>query len=119
MLPPFFMMLYARVRRVACLFFRSVDGLTLFCSFLRATFCFSYLSGKNQHAQFKLTNSFICRYKGFQRTHVTWSPTLNPAGIRVKMAQVFFETPELATTAKDALNGFTLKKGWQMSVVYI
>ncbi|KDR83794.1 hypothetical protein GALMADRAFT_236179 [Galerina marginata CBS 339.88] len=59
------------------------------------------------------------QYKGFQRTHVTWSPALNPAGIRVKMAQVFFESPELATTAKEALDGFTLKKGWQMSVVYI
>ncbi|KAF8192550.1 hypothetical protein BJ912DRAFT_264950 [Pholiota molesta] len=59
------------------------------------------------------------QYKGFQKTHVTWSPALNPAGIRVKMAQVLFESPELATTAKDALDGFTLKKGWQMSVVYI
>jgi len=59
------------------------------------------------------------RHKGFQKVHVTWSPALNSAGIRVKMAQVLFETPELATTAKDALDGFTLKKGWQMSVVYI
>ena len=50
---------------------------------------------------------------------MTWSPALNLAGIRVKMAQVSFETPELATAAKDALDGFTLKKGWQMSVVYI
>ncbi|KAF4619353.1 hypothetical protein D9613_005213 [Agrocybe pediades] len=59
------------------------------------------------------------QYKGFQKTNVTWSPALNPAGIRVKMAQVFFESPELAVTAKEALDGFTLKKGWQMSVVYI
>jgi hypothetical protein len=51
--------------------------------------------------------------------HVTWSPALNSAGIRVKMAQVSFETAELATVAKDALDGFTLEKGWQMSVVYI
>jgi hypothetical protein len=35
------------------------------------------------------------------------------------MAQVLFDSPELATTAKDALDGFTLKKGWKMSVVYI
>jgi hypothetical protein len=35
------------------------------------------------------------------------------------MAQVFFETPELATTAKDAVDGFTLKKGWKMSVAFI
>jgi len=59
------------------------------------------------------------QYSGFQKAHVTWSPALNPAGIRVKMAQVLFETPELATIAKDALDGFTLEKGWQMSVVYI
>lgn len=59
------------------------------------------------------------RYKGFQKAHVTWSPALNSAGVRVKMAQVLFENPELATTAKDALDGFTLKKNWQMSVVYI
>lgn len=59
------------------------------------------------------------RYKGFQKAHVTWSPALNHAGIRVKMAQVLFETPELAVVAKEALDGFTLEKGWQMSVVYI
>jgi len=59
------------------------------------------------------------QYKGFQKVHVTWSPALNSAGIRVKMAQVSFETAELATVAKDALDGFTLEKGWQMSVVYI
>ncbi|PPR05645.1 hypothetical protein CVT24_002870 [Panaeolus cyanescens] len=59
------------------------------------------------------------QYQGFIRTHVTWSPQLNAQGIRVKMSQVFFENPERATTAKEALDGFTLKKGWQMSVVYI
>lgn len=37
----------------------------------------------------------------------------------MKMAQVFFDSPELASTAKDALDGFTLKKGWKMSVAYI
>ncbi|PFH46173.1 hypothetical protein AMATHDRAFT_8142 [Amanita thiersii Skay4041] len=59
------------------------------------------------------------QYQGFQTTQVTWSPNPNPAGTRTKMAQIFFETPELATVAKEALDGFTLKKGWQMSVVYI
>jgi len=59
------------------------------------------------------------QYKGLQRTHVTWSPDLNPQGIRVKMAQVLYETPELASTAKNALDGFTLKKGWKMSVAFI
>lgn len=61
----------------------------------------------------------IFRHKGFQRIHVTWSPDLNPQGIRVKMAQVLYETPELATTARDALDGFTLKKGWKMTVAFI
>lgn len=61
----------------------------------------------------------IYRYKGFQTTNVTWSPTPNHDGVRVKMAQVIFESPELASSAKEALDGFTLKKGWLMSVVYI
>jgi U2 small nuclear ribonucleoprotein B'' len=59
------------------------------------------------------------RYQGFQTTQVTWSPTPNAAGVRVKMAQVSFETPDLASVAKVALDSFTLKKGWLMSVVYI
>ncbi|KAG1770071.1 hypothetical protein EDD22DRAFT_117588 [Suillus occidentalis] len=59
------------------------------------------------------------QYKGFQSTHVAQSPTPNAAGASVKMAQVFFDSPELASTAKDALDGFTLKKGWKMSVAYI
>ncbi|ESK97622.1 spliceosomal protein [Moniliophthora roreri MCA 2997] len=59
------------------------------------------------------------QYQGFQSTHVTPSPTPNAEGQKVKIAQVIFETAELATVAKEALDGFTLKKGWQMSVVYI
>lgn len=59
------------------------------------------------------------QYQGFQTTQVTWSPTANVAGARVKMAQVLFESPDLASVAKVALDGFTLKKGWVMSVVYI
>ncbi|KAK7049574.1 hypothetical protein VNI00_005605 [Paramarasmius palmivorus] len=59
------------------------------------------------------------QYQGFQTTHVTPSPTPNADGAKVKMAQVTFESAELASAAKEALDGFTLKKGWQMSVVYI
>ncbi|KAH7887793.1 hypothetical protein F5I97DRAFT_1935858 [Phlebopus sp. FC_14] len=59
------------------------------------------------------------QYQGFQSTHVAQSPTPNSAGAKVKMAQVFFESAELASTAKEALDNFTLKKGWKMSVVYI
>jgi U2 small nuclear ribonucleoprotein B'' len=35
------------------------------------------------------------------------------------MAQALFDTPELASTAKEALDGFNLKKGWPMTVVYV
>jgi len=70
-------------------------------------------------ASLSLPHLTICRYKGFQKTHVQWSPQLNPQGIRVKMSQVFFETPDLAAVAKEALDGFTLKKGWKMSVVFV
>lgn len=47
------------------------------------------------------------------------SPTPNASGQRVKMAYVMFDSPELASVAKEALDGFTLKKGWVMSVSYI
>jgi len=58
------------------------------------------------------------QYRGFLSTHVAQSPTPNADGTKVKMAQVFFESAELASTAKEALDNFTLKKGWKMSVVY-
>lgn len=58
------------------------------------------------------------QYQGFQSTRVAWSPTLSPAGTRVKMAHVFFESPDLATIARDALDGYTLKKDWIMTVVF-
>lgn len=35
------------------------------------------------------------------------------------MAQVLFDSPDLATVAKDALDGFALKKGWNMIVAYV
>jgi len=35
------------------------------------------------------------------------------------MAQVLFDTPELASIAKEALDGYGLKKGWKMSIAYI
>jgi len=58
------------------------------------------------------------QYQGFQSTQVTWSPTPNADGAKVKTAQVSFESVELASAAQVALNGFTLKKGWVMSVVF-
>ncbi|KAI0347086.1 RNA-binding domain-containing protein [Trametopsis cervina] len=59
------------------------------------------------------------QYQGFQSTQVVPSPTPNSAGQKCKMAQVLFDSPELASVAKEALNGFALKKGWAMSVAYI
>ena len=62
---------------------------------------------------------FLSRYQGFQTTHVVQAPTPNASGVKVKMAQVQFDTAELASVAKEALDGFTLKKGWIMSVAYV
>ncbi|KAH8106007.1 RNA-binding domain-containing protein [Cristinia sonorae] len=59
------------------------------------------------------------QYQGFQTTHIAPNPTTNAAGQKSKMAQVLFDSPDLATVAKEALDGFTLKKGWVMSVAYI
>jgi U2 small nuclear ribonucleoprotein B'' len=59
------------------------------------------------------------QYKGFQSTQVVPAPEPNATGAKVKMAQVYFDSPDLASVAKEALDGFTLKKGWLMSVVYI
>ncbi|KAI0321799.1 hypothetical protein OF83DRAFT_157437 [Amylostereum chailletii] len=59
------------------------------------------------------------QYRGFQSTAVAPAPTPNAAGHKVKMAQVMFDTPELASVAKEGLNGFILKPGWLMSVEFI
>jgi len=64
-------------------------------------------------------NVLFQQYQGFQSAKVKWSPAPNEAGDRVKMAQVQFEAPDLAAAAKEALNGFTLKKDWVMTVAFI
>jgi hypothetical protein len=56
---------------------------------------------------------------GLKSIQVSWSPTPDAAGARVKMAQVIYENAELATAAQEALNGFLLKKGWQMSIAFM
>jgi len=58
------------------------------------------------------------QYRGLQSVRVATSPTSNAAGQPVKMAQIFYETPQLAAVAKENLDGFALKKGWVMSVSY-
>jgi U2 small nuclear ribonucleoprotein B'' len=52
------------------------------------------------------------QYRGFQSTQVYNAV----AGTPGKWAHVYFESPELATVARNALDGFTLKKGWVMAV---
>ncbi|KAH9849966.1 RNA-binding domain-containing protein [Lenzites betulinus] len=59
------------------------------------------------------------QYQGYHSVQVVPSPTPTAAGQRAKMAYVTFESPDLASVAKEALDGFTLKKGWVMSVSYI
>ncbi|KAF5370044.1 hypothetical protein D9758_001102 [Tetrapyrgos nigripes] len=56
------------------------------------------------------------QYQGFQSTQVSQSPVPKADGNRVKMAQVSFESAELATAAKEALDGYTLKKDWNIKL---
>ncbi|KAI0065924.1 RNA-binding domain-containing protein [Artomyces pyxidatus] len=58
------------------------------------------------------------QYQGFQSTYVAPAPTPNASGEKVKMAQVVFDTAERASIAKEALDGFAVKKGWPMTVGY-
>lgn len=54
------------------------------------------------------------QYPGFQSTHV--SPVLGVN--KSKTANVRYDQVEQATVAKEALDGFALKKGWLMKVHY-
>ncbi|KAJ8508395.1 hypothetical protein ONZ45_g9322 [Pleurotus djamor] len=58
------------------------------------------------------------QYNGYKSCEVLPSPTPNADGQRVKFARAYFQSAELATAAQGALNGFSLKKGWAMSVAY-
>ncbi|KAJ3764120.1 hypothetical protein EV360DRAFT_77692 [Lentinula raphanica] len=79
----------------------------LFCTNLPLEVTDSILSVLFQHHQ------------GYRSTHVSMSPTPNADGAQVKMGQVIFESPEFASVAKEALDGYTLKKDWKMTVVYV
>ncbi|THH31319.1 hypothetical protein EUX98_g2898 [Antrodiella citrinella] len=57
--------------------------------------------------------------KGSKAPELRKQPHPNAAGQKVKMAQVVFDSPDLATVAKEALDGFTLKKGSLMSVAFV
>ena len=65
------------------------------------------------------TNSMSTRYRGFLSAAVALAPEPNAQGQKVKMAQVMFDSSEAAATAKQALDGYTLRPGVVMSVKFI
>lgn len=70
--------------------------------------CFSHLSA------FSDTVSPPLRYSGFQGTNLSApDPTT-----KSKSAHVRYDSPEQATQALEALNGFQIKRGWKMTVAY-
>jgi hypothetical protein len=61
--------------------------------------------------------SFRCR--GFQTAQVKPPPKSTATGDKVKSAEVVFENAQLATVARQTLDGFQLKKGWNMAVTFL
>ncbi|KAI0265087.1 RNA-binding domain-containing protein [Gloeopeniophorella convolvens] len=59
------------------------------------------------------------QYRGFQSAQVKPSAKPNAAGEKVKTAEVTFENAQLAAVAKQMLDGFQLKKGWNMAVTFL
>ncbi|KAH9173364.1 RNA-binding domain-containing protein [Lactarius sanguifluus] len=59
------------------------------------------------------------QYRGFQTAQVKPSPKPNAAGEKVKTAEVVFENAQLAAAARQMLDGFQLKKGWNMAVTFL
>ncbi|KIJ56851.1 hypothetical protein M422DRAFT_22987 [Sphaerobolus stellatus SS14] len=57
------------------------------------------------------------QYQGFQTARVSLAPPDSDG--TTKNAHVAFDSPDLAAVAKEALDGFTLKKGWVMSVQFV
>lgn len=84
-----------------------------------SVYCFSSKSFYLYDLRHLSQHSHVPRYQGFLSAQVAQSQTPNAAGQKVKMAQVIYDSPDLASVAKEALDGFTLKKDWNMSVTYI
>jgi hypothetical protein len=59
------------------------------------------------------------RYRGFQTAQVKPSTKPNATGEKVKTAEVVFENAQLASVARQMLDGFQLKKGWNMAVSFL
>jgi U2 small nuclear ribonucleoprotein B'' len=68
-------------------------------------------------SQFVPNKSF--RYRGFQTAQVKPPTKPNGTGEKVKTAEVVFENAQLAAAAKQMLDGFQLKKGWNMAVTFL
>ena len=67
----------------------------------------------------QLISDKFFRYRGFQTAQVKPSTKPNAAGEKVKTAEVVFENAQLAAAAKQMLDGFQLKKGWNMAVTFL
>ncbi|KAH9960449.1 hypothetical protein BC827DRAFT_1207841 [Russula dissimulans] len=59
------------------------------------------------------------QYRGFQTAQVKPSTKPNATGEKVKTAEVVFENAQLAAAARQMLDGFQLKKGWNMAVTFL
>jgi hypothetical protein len=68
-------------------------------------------------SQFVPNGSF--RYRGFQTAQVKPPTKPNGAGEKVSTAEVVFENAQLAAAARQILDGFQLKKGWNMAVTFL
>ncbi|KAN0128590.1 spliceosomal protein [Lactarius tabidus] len=71
----------------------------------------------------EITNGVLAmlfqQYRGFQTAQVKPSPKPNAAGEKLKTAEVVFENEQLAAAARQMLDGFQLKKGWNMAVGFL
>lgn len=71
------------------------------------------------HSASRPTFNKSLRYRGFQTAQVKPSTKPNTSGEKVKTAEVVFENAQLAAAARQMLDGFQLKKGWNMSVTFL
>jgi hypothetical protein len=80
-------------------------------------YCFNSTSDGSHRFTIVPNESF--RYRGFQTAQVKPSTKPNGAGEKVKTAEVVFENAQLAAAARQMLDGFQLKKGWNMAVTFL
>jgi hypothetical protein len=71
------------------------------------------------HTTLQLVPNESFRYRGFQTAQVKPPTKSSGAGEKVKTAEVVFENAQLAAAARQMLDGFQLKKGWNMAVTFL